>query len=74
MNELTVEQLIRVKYSGSLSQADLYFDLTIQTATVLIAGIVLWRASVILHKKKKAQRVQNSFFDTPYSKGWNRKR
>lgn len=74
MSEMTVEQLVRIKYSGSLSEMDVYFDLTVHTAIVLIAGIVLWRASVILHKKKKAQRVQNSFFDTPYSKGWSRKR
>ena len=74
MIETTVEQLIRVKYSGSLNEMDVYFDLTVQTATVLIAGIVLWRASVILHKKKKAQRVKNTFFETPYSKGWNRRR
>ena len=39
----------------------------------LIGGIVLWRMSNVIHKKKLAQRSRNEFFDTAYSKGWKRK-
>lgn len=72
MDELTIQTLIKAKYSGSIDQLSMYFNLAIQTAAVLIAGIVLWRISAIIHKRKKAQRERNSYFDTPFSKGWKR--
>jgi len=74
MDELTIQTLIKAKYSGSLSEVSTYINLSIQTAAVLIGGIMLWRISVSLHKRKRAQRMRNSYFDTPYSKGWKRKK
>ena len=73
MDELTVQTLIKAKYAGSLSEMAVYLNLTIQAAAVLIGGIVIWRASVAIHRKKQAQRARNSYFETPYSKGWKRK-
>ncbi len=73
MKELTIQQLIRAQYSGAVSDASSYVNLAIQAVAVLIGGIVLWRISVVMHKKKLAQRSRNEFFDTPYSKGWKRK-
>jgi hypothetical protein len=73
MDDLTIQTLIQAKYSGSMSELSVYLNLTIQTAAVLVGGIVIWRASSVLHKKKQAQRAQNTYFETPYSKGWKRK-
>jgi len=73
MKELTIQQLIRAQYSGAVSDTSSYVNLAIQAVAVLIGGIVLWRISVVMHKKKLAQRSRNQFFDTPYSKGWKRK-
>ena len=73
MNELTIQQLIKAQYSGGISDASSYVNLAVQAIAVLIGGIVLWRISVVMHKKKLAQRSRNQFFDTPYSKGWKRK-
>lgn len=73
MNELTLETLFRAKYAGSIGEMSSYVSLAVQTVAVMIGGIVLWRASVVLHKKKKSQRSRNAYFDTPYSKGWKRK-
>ena len=74
MDELTIQTLIKAKYSGSLSEISTYINLSIQAVAVLIGGIMLWRISVALHKKKSAKRMRNSYFDTPYSKGWKRKK
>ena len=73
MNDITLQELILAKYAGSLDQASIYFNLAIQTGAVLISGIILWRMSVLLHKRKKAQRQRNNYFETPYAKGWKRK-
>ncbi|MBL1280891.1 MAG: hypothetical protein COA33_011490 [Fluviicola sp.] len=73
MEDLTIELLIRAQYSGAASDVSSYVNLAIQTVAVLIGGIVLWRISVVIHKKKVAQRSRNQFFETSYSKGWKRK-
>lgn len=73
MDELSIETLIKAKYSGSLSEMSTYINLAIQAVAVLVGGIVLWRMSAMLHKRKLAQRSRNDFFETPYSKGWKRK-
>ncbi|MCH2224173.1 MAG: hypothetical protein MK066_05335 [Crocinitomicaceae bacterium] len=65
--------LIKLNYSGSQSELSSYLNLAMQTGAVLIAGIVLWRISAKMHSKKKAQRSRNSYFETPYAKGWKRK-
>ena len=73
MNEITIETLIKAKFAGNVGEMSSYLNLAMQTGGVLIGGIILWRASAILHKRKKAQRSRNAYFDTPYSKGWKRK-
>ena len=73
MDELTIQELIRVRYSGGMSEVSTYVNLAIQAIAVLIGGIVLWRVSVVLHKKKVQERSRKQFFETKYSKGWKRK-
>jgi len=73
MDELTIQELIRVRYSGGMSEVSTYVNLAIQAIAVLIGGIVLWRISVVLHKKKVQERSRKQFFETKYSKGWKRK-
>lgn len=68
-----IQGLILTKFSGSLSDSSTYMNLMIQAAAVLIGGIVIWRASIVLHKKKMAKRSRKQFFETSYSKGWKRK-
>lgn len=72
MDEVSIHELIRAKYSGGISAYSQYMTLIIQTVAVLVAGIVLWRMSNYIHKKKKQERERNNFFETPYSKGWKR--
>lgn len=74
MDELTIQTLLKAKYSGGLSEMSTYINLAIQTVAVMIGGIMLWRISVTLHRRKRAQRLRNTYFDTPYSKGWKRKK
>lgn len=71
--EITIETLIKARYSGGLEEISQYMNLTIQTVAVLVAGIIIWRISAIAHRRKKAQRERNSYFSTPYSEGWKRK-
>ena len=73
VDELTIQTLIKAKYSGGISEMSSYISLAIQATAVIIGGIVLWRISVAMHKRKLAQRNRNQYFDTPYSKGWKRK-
>lgn len=73
MNEITIQELIKAKFSGGMSDISAYVNLSVQTLAVMIGGIALWRISVVLHKRKLASRSRNDFFDTPYSKGWRRK-
>lgn len=73
MDEVALETLIRAKYSGSLTEMNTYLNLAIQAAAVVFGGIVLWRISVIMHKRKLAKRGRKEFFETPYSRGWKRR-
>lgn len=73
MDELTIQTLIKARYSGTMTDMSTYINLAIQTGAVLIGGIVLWRMSNRIHKKRAAQRSRNSYFETPYSKSWKRK-
>lgn len=68
-----MQELIRANYSGGLSQMSAYISIAIQAVAVIIGGIVIWRASVSIQKKKQKQRSRNSYFETAYSKGWKRK-
>ncbi len=73
MDELTIQQLIQVKFSGELEQTSMYVNIAIQAIAVLIGGIVVWRASNAYHKKKQKERQRNTFFETPYSREWRKK-
>ena len=73
MDELTIQELIRVRYSGGMSDASTYVNLAIQAVTVLIGGIILWKVSTVLHKRKVEERSRKQFFETKYSEGWKRK-
>jgi hypothetical protein len=72
MDDIGIQELMRAKYSGAISAYSQYMTLIIQTVAVLVGGIVLWRMSNYIHKRKKQERERNSFFETPYSKGWKR--
>jgi hypothetical protein len=71
--ELTADTLIQARYSGALDEMSVYVNLVIQAGAILVGGIVLWRMSAVIHRKKKAERERNSYFSTPYSEGWRRK-
>lgn len=73
MDELTLETLIKARFSGGLDEMSLYLNLAIQAGAVLVGGIVLWRMSAVIHRRKKAERERNAYFNTPYSEGWKRK-
>ena len=73
MDELTIQELIKVRYSGAMSEVSAYVNLAIQAVVVLIGGIILWRISVVMHKRKVEERSRKQFFETKYSKGWKRK-
>lgn len=73
MDELTIQTLIKAKFSGTLDSSGTYISLTVQTIAVLIGGLVLWRASNAYHKKKQQERNRNKFFETPYSRQWRKK-
>jgi len=68
-----MQQIIKANYSGSLSQMSAYISISIQAIAVIIGGIVLWRVSISMQKKKEKQRTRNTYFDTPYSRSWKRK-
>ena len=73
MDELTIQTLIKAKYAGGLSDISSYTSLAIQAIAVIIGGIIIWRASAVLHKRKLAERSRKQYFETSYSKGWKRK-
>lgn len=64
------QTLIKAKYVGELDDAMVYSNLGIQTIVVLFGGIVLWRASNLMHKKKRNQRAQQTHFKTRFSEQW----
>ncbi len=73
MDELTIQTLIKAKFSGSLSEMSTYINLAIQASAVVFGGILLWRLSVNYQRRKAKERQRSSYFETPYSKGWKRK-
>ena len=68
-----MQQIIKANFSGGMSQMSAYTGIAAQALGVIIGGIIIWRASVSYQKKKQAQRSRNSYFETPYSRGWKRK-
>lgn len=73
MEEMSLQDFVKGYYAGSMDDSMIYINLVIQAASVLIAGIVLWRASVIFHNRKKAQRNSGKRLETIYSKEWRRR-
>lgn len=73
MDEITIQELIRVKYSGAMAESSVWLNLAVQTALVVFGGIIIWRVSNLVHKRKLDERKRNNYFETPYSKGWKRK-
>ncbi|PWL32583.1 MAG: hypothetical protein DCO96_03300 [Fluviicola sp. XM-24bin1] len=67
------QNIIKVQFSGAHTDAELYTGLAVQTIAILVGGIILWRISNYMHKRKQKQRRKNEFFETPYAKGWKRK-
>ena len=68
-----IQTLVAAKYAGAETEMDSYLTIALQTGAVLIGGIMLWRLSTCLHKKKMANRANRSFFETRYSKNWKRR-
>jgi hypothetical protein len=73
MDDLTIQQLIKAKFSGQLDQSATYINLTIQAIAVMVGGLVLWRISNALHKKKQQERQRNPYFESTYSKHWRKR-
>ncbi|MCR9171449.1 MAG: hypothetical protein NXI10_03085 [bacterium] len=67
------QNIIRTHFSGAQTEVEAYSGLAIQTIAILVGGLILWRVSNYLHKRKQKQRRKNEFFETPYAKGWKRK-
>jgi hypothetical protein len=73
MEELTIQTLIKAKYSGTLDQSATYINLVLQTVAVLVGGLVIWRAMNSYHRKKQQDRRKTNYFETPYSRQWRKK-
>lgn len=72
-DEAAVQLLIKAKYAGSMVDSSVYMNMAVQAGAVLIGGIIIWRMSARIHKKKIAQRERNQYFETTYSRNWKRK-
>ncbi len=73
-DEAAVQLLIKAKYAGAMADTSTYLNLVMQAGAVLIGGIVLWRMSATIHKKKMAQRAgRANYFETTYSRYWRKK-
>ena len=53
MEELTIQMLIKARYSGALDESGTYINIVLQTVAVLIGGLVIWRAMNIYHPRKQ---------------------
>ncbi len=67
---MDIQTLIKVKYVGELDQTFAYSTIGFQTIAVLVGGIVLWRVSNALHKRKLTQRAEQAHFKTRFSDHW----
>jgi hypothetical protein len=67
---MDIQTLIRAKYVGELDNTSPYSTIGFQAIAVLVGGILLWRVSNMLHKKKLMQRAQKTHFKTRYSDHW----
>jgi hypothetical protein len=67
---MDVQTLIKVNYVGELDQTSAYSTIGFQTVAVLVGGILLWRVSNALHKRKLQQRANQPPFRTRFSDHW----
>ncbi len=67
---MDIQTLIKVKYAGELDNTFAYTTIGFQTIAVLVGGLVLWRVSNALHKKKLQQRATQAHFSTRFSEHW----
>lgn len=69
---MKVQHLIQRRFSGTLNNEAEYIELLVQVFGVLILGLVLWRMMAVFHKKKKAKRKHNTYFDTEFRRSWRK--
>lgn len=67
---MDISTLIKAQYSGALDASSQYTMIGVQTVSILIGGIVLWRVSNKLHQRKLKQRAEKKVFSTRYSEHW----
>ncbi len=69
---MTIQDLIKTRFSGELNNETEYIELLVQVFAVLVLGLTLWRLMVLFHKKKNAKRKKSNYFDSTFSKNWKR--
>ncbi len=67
---MDIQTLIKVKYVGELDNTFAYTTIGFQAIAVLVGGIVLWRVSNALHRRKLNQRANQPHFSTRFSEHW----
>ena len=67
---MSVQELIKTRFTGELNNEAEYIELLVQVFAVLVLGLVLWRLMVLFHKKKNAKRKKSTYFDSDFSKKW----
>lgn len=67
---MDIQTLIRAKYVGELDNSFAYSTIGFQTIAVLVGGLLLWRVSNVLHRRKLEQRAQQAHFKTRFSEHW----
>ena len=59
---MTIQDLIKLKFTGELNQTISYVNVTIQAVSVLIGGLLIWRFVSSWQRKKKTRKKKKSFF------------
>jgi hypothetical protein len=66
--ELSVQQLIKIHFTGQLDERMIYINLAVQALTVMFIGLLLWRLSVLFQRKKMKQRRKSSLFESKFGR------
>jgi hypothetical protein len=66
------QELIQVKYSGSISVLRDYLNISALTIAILIVGILFWRILIAYQNKKNKYRFKSTYFESSYSKHWRK--
>lgn len=69
---MNTKTILQVYFTGEPDVSMSYANLGIQVVSVLIAGIVLWKASAMWHARKVAERNSREGFGTRLSDEWRR--